>query len=205
MKASKVASVVASLLATDAKPTEAQILAAILHAADAKGGKDEFPDKKEKAEDADNTDPEKTNDEFPDEKDDKKAKDKACDEDDVDAMDDEQPKVTEKGNAGKETSMDKKGMDAAIQTAIRANDALHSARRDVESVIGVVAYDSAADVYKAALVKLGVGVDGVDASAYPVLFKLARDKADRATPVMGSDAAAVSAMAGAIKGYGRLK
>ena len=39
LKASKVASVVAALIATDAKPTEAQILAAIL-AADKKG-KDE--------------------------------------------------------------------------------------------------------------------------------------------------------------------
>ena len=82
MKLSKVAAAVAALLATDAKPTEAQIMAACL-AADKKGkdegglgpveienkGKDKkgkdaaFPEK-DKAEDG-NDDPEKTNDEWP--------------------------------------------------------------------------------------------------------------------------------------------
>ncbi len=216
MKLSKVASVVAALLATDAKPTEAQILAACI-AADKKG-KDEGGlgpveiEKKDKAKD-EKDDPEKTNDEemddkakdeFP-EKDDK-AKD--ADMDDMDAEDDEQPKKSASGNSGAggaEPAKDKKGMDAVVKRALDARDALHAARRDVEPVLGVVTYDSAAAVYAAALKKLGVAVDGVDASAYPVLFKLARDKVEALTPAMASDAATVKTMAAVIPGYGRLK
>lgn len=207
MKASKVAAVVATLLATDAKPTEAQILAVII-AADKKG-KDgegpEFLEKSDKAKDKakdEKDDPEKTNDEFP-EKD-----DKAEDEDDVDGMDDEQPSKSVNGNegkGGKTPAVDKKGMDSAIASALAARDALHVARRDVEQVVGVVAFDSAAEVYKAALDKLGVATDGVDASAFPVLFKLAREKVEAQTPAMAADAARVSSMVMAIPGYGRLK
>jgi hypothetical protein len=218
MKLSTVAAAVAALLATDAKPTEAQIMAACI-AADKKGGKDEAglgPDKIEKTDKAE------------DEKDDKdeKAKDRKGkdekddpehtndgDPDDVDAMDDIQPKESANGNSGnggKETtqdkkSMDKKGMDAAIKAAIVANDALHVARREVEPVLGPVTYDSAGAVYKAALVKLGVATDGVHESAYPALFKLARDKVEAQTPVIATDAARVTSMAAAIPGYGRLR
>jgi hypothetical protein len=219
MKASKVASVVAALIATDAKPTEAQILAAII-AADKKG-KDEGGlgpveiEKKDKAKDAkacDGDDPEKTNDEEMDDK----AKDefpekddKAKDEmEDMDAEDDEQPKKSASGNAGAggaEPAKDKKGMDAVVKRALTARDALHAARRDVEPVLGVVTYDSAAQVYAAALKKLGVAVDGVDASAYPVLFKLARDRIEVQTSAMASDAATVKTMAAVIPGYNRLK
>lgn len=215
MKASKVAAVVATLLATDAKPTEAQILAVII-AADKKG-KDgegpEFLEKSDKAKDKakdEKDDPEKTNDEFP-EKDDKakdEKDDKAEDEDDVDGMDDEQPSKSVNGNegkGGKTPAVDKKGMDSAIASALAARDALHVARRDVEQVVGVVAFDSAAEVYKAALDKLGVATDGVDASAFPVLFKLAREKVEAQTPAMAADAARVSSMVMAIPGYGRLK
>jgi hypothetical protein len=213
MKASKVASVVAALIASDAKPTEAQILAAIL-AADKKG-KDEGglgpveiqnkakDEKDDKAEDAEKDDPESTNDEFP-EKDDK-AKDADMDDE---AEDDIQPKMSASGNSGsggKEPAKDKKSMDAAIKIALDARDALHAARRDVETVLGVVGYDSAAAVYKAALDKLGVTTDGVDASAFPALFKLARDKVEASTPRLASDAAAVRGMASVIKGYDRLK
>jgi len=210
MKASKVAAVVSELLATDAKPTEAQILAAIL-AADKKGKdglgpeeieqKDKAKDKKAK-DGGDPDDPEKTNDEWPDEK----AKDEM---EDMEAEDDIQPKESatpNKGaNKGAEPAKDKKGMDAAIKAAIDARDALHTARRDVETVLGVVGYDSAAEVYKAALDKLGVATDGIHSTAYPALFKLARDKVEAATPRLASDAATVKGMAGVIKGYDRLK
>jgi uncharacterized protein len=222
MKLSKVAAAVAALLATDAKPTEAQIMAACI-AADKKGkdegglgpveiqnkakdkkGSDEFPPK-DKAEDGD--DPEKTNDEFPEKaKDEKDDEDKAKDEE-VDGMDDVQPaQKPDKARAGAEPAKDKKGMDAAgVAALIAANDAKHAAAREVESILGVVAYDSAAEYYKAALVKLGVDTDGVHASAFPSLLKVAKDRANAQAPTMASDAARVSSMATAIKGYDRLR
>lgn len=222
MKLSKVAAAVAALLATDAKPTEAQIMAACL-AADKKGkdensglgpkeidkkagdkAKDE--DKDDKAKDAaDPDDPEKTNDEFPDKKD-----DKARDGDpEMEAEDDIQPKKSATGNSGAggaEPAKDKKGMDAkGVAALIAANDAKHAAAREVEPILGVVAYDSAGEYYKAALTKLGVDTADVHASAFPAMLKLARDKVAAQTPTMASDAARVSTMATAIKGYGRLR
>jgi hypothetical protein len=150
--------------------------------------KDEF---EKKAEDADKDDPEKTNDE----------------EIDVKGKDDVQPSKTATGNSGaggKEPTVDAKAMDAAIKGAIDSRDALHAARREVESVIGIVAFDSADAVYKAALDKLGVDSAGVHKSAFPTLFRLALGKVQAETPVFAADAARVKSMAGAIKGYNRL-
>jgi hypothetical protein len=232
MKASKVATVVAALLATDAKPTEAQILAAIL-AADKKG-KDEGglgPVEIEKAEDEKDKEDNKaadaaaeyfgkTKDEWEKmpAKDRAAARDKARDEKDdpehtndadpeMEGEDEVQPEKTANGNSGaggKEPAKDKKAHDAAIKLALDARDALHAARRDVETVLGVVAYDSAADVYKAALDKLSVDTTGVHKSAFRSLFVMARDKVTAQTPALASDAASVKTMAGAIKGYTRL-
>ena len=125
-------------------------------------------------------------------------------------MDDVQPKETatrskNDGNAGPEPAKDKKGMDAAIASALAARDALHDARRAVEPVLGVVAYDSAAQVYRAALAKLGVDAAGIHESALAAMFTLARDAADARTPQLAADAATVRSMAGAIKGYDRLR
>jgi len=165
--------------------------------------KDEFPPK-EKAEDEDETDSDKTRGKD-------KAKDKAKDDmDDMDAEDDEetvQPKKSATGNSGAggaEPAKDKKAMDAAIKLAIDARDELHAARRDVEGVVGIVTYDSAAEVYGAALKKLGVDTAGVDASAYRAMFRLAVDRETARAPVMASDTATVSAMAGALKGFNRI-
>jgi hypothetical protein len=232
MKLSKVAAAVAALLATDAKPTEAQIMAACI-AADKKG-KDEgglgpveienkAKDEKEAAEDAAAEYFGHTKDEWEKmpAKDRKSARDKARDEKDdpehtndgetdVEGMDDIQPKESVSGagspagNKGKEPAKDKKATDAAIKVALDARDALHAARRDVETVLGVVTFDSAAEVYGAALKKLGVDTAGIHASAYPALFKMARDKADVQAPTIASDAAAVKTMSGLIKGYNRL-
>lgn len=208
MKLSTVAAAVAALIATDAKPSEAQIIAACI-AADKKG-KDEgglgpveienkAKDEKEAEEKAAKDEAEKAA---------KDAAEKAKD-DEVDGMDDEQPKMSATGNSGaggKEPAKDKKGMDAAsVAALIAANDAKHAAAREVETIVGVVALDSAADYYKAALDKLGVATDGVHASAFPSLLKLAKDKLDATTPTMASDSARVSAMSGAIKGYDRLR
>ena len=236
MKASKVAQVVTALLATDAKPTEASILAAIL-AADKKG-KDEgglgpVEIQKKAANDAELKEHEAedaageyfghTKDEWEkmDAKDRKGARDKARDEKDdpehtndgdpdVEGMDDVQPKESvtgggsPAGNKGKEPAKDKKAADAAIKVALDARDALHAARRDVETVLGVVAYDSAEAVYKAALDKLGVDTAGVHPSAFATLFRMKREAVTATAPVLGSDAATVKTMAGAIKGYTRL-
>jgi hypothetical protein len=234
MKLSKVAAAVAALLATDAKPTEAQIMAACI-AADKKGkdegglGPVEIENKKandaelkeHEAEDAAGEYFGHTKDEWEKmpAKDRKSARDKARDERDdpehtndgeVDGMDDVQPKESvtgggsPAGNKGKEPAKDKKAHDAAIKVALDARDALHAARRDVETVLGVVAYDSAAEVYAAALAKLGVDTAGVHASAFPALFKMKRDAVSATAPVLGSDAATVKGMAAVIKGYNRL-
>ena len=227
MKASKVASIVAALIATDAKPTEEQIFAAII-AADKKG-KDGSPlgeggvQEKDKARDEEM--PEgmdaKAWDAMSDEEK-KEAKDKARDEKDdpestndedpdMEGMDDIQPVKSANGNSGaggkepaKDKAKDKKGMDARIQLAIDARDALHAARREVEPVLGVVTYDSAAAVYRAGLVKLGVAVDGIPPAAFGPMFKLARERAEATTPRIASDAAVVKGMAAVIPGYNRL-
>jgi hypothetical protein len=138
---------------------------------------------------------------------DKKAKDKFPEE----AEDDVQPSKSvtgggsPAGNAGKEPAKDAKAMDAKINAALAARDALHVARRAVEPVLGVVTYDSAADVYKAALTKLGVTVDGIDASAFPALYKMACERTEARAPSMASDAATVKGMAALLPGYDRLK
>lgn len=69
----------------------------------------------------------------------------------------------------------------AANAAIAARDALHAARKEVEPHVGVVALDSAEAVYGFALKQLGVTIEGVHASAYPALLKLATDK--KAAPV----------------------
>jgi hypothetical protein len=148
-----------------------------------------------------------------DEKDDKTrgAKDKHGKDKDMDAEDDVQPKKSvtgggsPAGNAGAEPAKDKRAMDAAIKSAIDARDALHTARRDVEPVLGVVTFDSAAEVYAAALKKLGVATDGIDVSAFPALYKMARERIEARAPTMASDASTVKGMADAIPGYGRLR
>lgn len=147
---------------------------------------------RDKARDS-NDDPEKTNDE------------------EIEAEDDIQPAKTATGNSGaggkepaKDKAKDKAAQDAAIKLALDARDALHAARREVEPVLGVVTYDSAPEVYKAACAKLGVAIDGVHPTAYATIFRLARDKVVAQTPVIASDAAVVTTMAGLIKGYKRL-
>lgn len=110
------------------------------------------------------------------------------------------------GKPNGKPAVDAKGMDSAtvasvVKAALAERDALHTARREVESIIGTVAYDSAADVYKAALVKLGVAVDGVDASAFPALLKMAKDKAVK--PVVATDSAAIQSMSKAFPGLDR--
>lgn len=229
MKLRTVAAAVAALLATDAKPSEAQIMAACL-AADKKG-KDEGGlgpvENQKKAQDAKDAAAEfygKAKDEW--EKMDDKAKDKARDEfekkaaedgPDMEGLDEEgapnvQPAKSAKGNSGEggaeptkdEKEKEEKAMDAKISAALRANDAKHEALRAVEPVLGKVTFDSADKAYKAALDKMGIDTTDVPAAAYPAMFKLAKDKVAAATPVIAVDASTVKGMREAIPGYGRL-
>ena len=61
-------------------------------------------------------------------------------------------------------------MDAAIQKAVAAErkraQALAAAQREVAHIVGDVAMDNAADVYKFALEQSGIDVTGVHPSAY---------------------------------------
>lgn len=155
----------ADLIAVDAAITALAV--------DAKKGKDcADPEMKDKAEAQDESAVEETvKDEAPakGEKDDTDANDEM---DDMDAEDESDPKMKPK------MSGDKKGMDSAtaqslVKAALAERDALHSARREVESIVGVVGFDTAAEVYGAALTKLGVDTAGVDASAFPAMLKMA--------------------------------
>lgn len=140
-----------------------------------------------------------------------KAKDKkAADADDPDMGDDagvNAPLETPKPSPG----LDAKAMDAAVKLAVDAalaaervkSEALFAARKDVEKVLGTVAYDSAEAVYGAALTHLKVDHKDVPASAFRALFH-ASVKTAPATPVT-TDAATVKTMEQAFPGFDRLR
>lgn len=200
MKKSALIAALAPFMAADADMIAVDAAITAL-ATDAKKGKDADLEKKDQAEAQDESGAEETV------KGKDKAKDEApCDKDDTDANDEmDDMDAEDDAPAMKPKGADKKGMDAAITTAVAAalaaRDALHTARREVEPILGVVAYDSAAEVYGAALTKLGVDVAGVDASAYPAMLKLATKEA--APAVIASDAKEVSTMAEAFPGLAR--
>jgi uncharacterized protein len=60
--------------------------------------------------------------------------------------------------------------EAGAQRATERLTALHNAQRAVEPILGVVAMDSAEDVYKAALTKMNVDITGLPAAAYKATF-----------------------------------
>jgi uncharacterized protein len=137
--------------------------------------------------------------------------DKAKDEndDDMDAEDIDlvtaerggvKPKVSE-GGADAKAAQDA-AIKAAVDAALAKDRALIAARAEVAPVLGVVAYDSAEDVYKAALAHLKVDHADVHASAYRALFA-AHVKTAAAAPVNG-DAATVKTLDQAFPGFNRL-
>jgi uncharacterized protein len=106
----------------------------------------------------------------------------------------------------------KKAMDAAVDArvsaALAARDALHVARREVEPILGVVAFDSAEQVYRAALDKLAIATDGVHPSAFAFMVKTAKTAAAAASPAMAHDGATggkVLSMSEAFPGFDRIK
>ena len=85
---------------------------------------------------------------------------------------DEEPEAPE-GSAPKpaqDRAISKMAMDAAIKRAVEAerqrSQALATAQREVAPIVGDVAMDDAADVYKFALEQSGIDVTGVHPSAY---------------------------------------
>ena len=85
---------------------------------------------------------------------------------------DEEPEAPE-GDAPKpaqDAAISKMAMDAAIKRAVEAerkrSQALATAQREVAHIVGDVAMDNAADVYKFALEQSGIDVTGVHHSAY---------------------------------------
>jgi hypothetical protein len=106
------------------------------------------------------------------------------------------------------TDAQKLASDAATAAVVRVN-ALHQARRDVESLVGVVAMDSAEAVYEFALKKEGVALDGIPAAAYGALVTQVKARKlataapiQSARPVLAQDAA--NAVAAALPGLGRI-
>lgn len=85
---------------------------------------------------------------------------------------DEEPEAPEGGapKPAQDAAISKMAMDAAIQKAVAAErkraQALAAAQREVAHIVGDVAMDNAADVYKFALEQSGIDVTGVHPSAY---------------------------------------
>lgn len=85
---------------------------------------------------------------------------------------DEEPEAPEGGapKPAQDRAISKIAMDAAIKRAVEAerkrSQALATAQREVAHIVGDVAMDNAADVYKFALEQSGIDVTGVHPSAY---------------------------------------
>ena len=87
-------------------------------------------------------------------------------------VEDEEPEAPEGGapKPAQDRAISKMAMDAAIKRAVEAerkrSQALATAQREVAHIVGDVAMDNAADVYKFALEQSGIDVTGVHPSAY---------------------------------------
>lgn len=96
----------------------------------------------------------------------------AEDEEPEKTAEDEAPEAPEGGapKPAQDAAISKMAMDAAIQKAVAAErkraQALATAQREVAHIVGDVAMDNAADVYKFALEQSGIDVTGVHPSAY---------------------------------------
>jgi hypothetical protein len=126
---------------------------------------------------------------------DKKAKDKR-------AKDKKAKDSSEEGDQPKEKTgaVDKHAMDAAITSAVAKAEqrtiarinAIHEAKDAVKPWVGKLdmAFDSAADVYKAALETLGEDIDGVHPSAYATILRhIPQPGSKTKTAVFAQDAA----------------
>jgi hypothetical protein len=219
--------VAGGFIAADKKPEDLQaaILAADKAAKDAAGSglgareleeKDQAKDKaakdkaakdkaakdkaaKDKAAKDRNDDPEHTNDEDVD----------AEDKDDMDADDenysDGDPSTPGGSRSGGKTAIDSAEVDRRITRAVQARDALHTALREVEPIIGRVSFDSAGDAYRAALTHLKIDTKDIHPSAFPSMLKIAKDRANATAAPIAMDSTGVAGMEKLIPGYGRLR
>jgi hypothetical protein len=115
----------------------------------------------------------------------------------------------EKGTPSKGGKSEPGGMDSAavskiVSDAVTARDELNRAAREVEPIVGIRAFDSAGDAYKAALETLGVDITGVPASAYRAMLTLAKDKRVGAPPTVTMDSADAAAISAKIPHLNRL-
>lgn len=207
VKLSAVLAAVTPFLAADKTPDEVKtaLLAIDKKAKDAAGSglgpkeleeKDQAKDKGAKDRD---DDPEHTNDAKDKGAKDKKAKDseEEMEAKDEDYMEGSDPSTPGGSRAKGKTAIDSADVDRRISEAVKASniarDALHVALREVEPILGVVTFDSAADAYSAALKALNIDTAGVDKSAYPALLKIAKDRARDAAPIAMDSNAQVAA------------
>lgn len=100
---------------------------------------------------------------------------------------------------------DRMASDAGLAAVVKIN-ALHKARKDVEPLVGVVAFDSAEEVYRFALDQAKVAIDGVPPAAFGALVeqvKAARTARTSAVPTPKIAMDAANAVTQAIPGLGR--
>jgi hypothetical protein len=109
-----------------------------------------------------------------------------------------------KGGKSEKGAMDEAAVDARVKAAVAANAELNAAAREVEPIVGIRAFDSAGDAYKAALETLGVDIEGVPPTAYRAMLKLAKDKRVSAPPSVTMDSADSAAIAAKIPHLNRL-
>lgn len=93
----------------------------------------------------------------------------------------------------------------ARSAAVAHVSALHKAREDVKPLVGIVAFDSAEEVYGFALKQSNVATDGVPAAAFPALVEQvkARKAAPTTVPSVKVAADAATAVSNAIPALGR--
>lgn len=117
-----------------------------------------------------------------------------------------EPSTPSKGGpSASGAALDAAGVSKIVADAVAARDALHAAAREVEPIVGVRAFDSADNAYKAALEHLGVDLNGVPPSAYRTVLKIAKDRAGSVpAPSFAMDAADAADIAARIPNLNRL-
>lgn len=223
MKLNAVLAAVAPFLATDKKSDEVKkaILTADKAAKDAAGSEESVAKDKaakdrkaahDKARDKMNAEDKAAFDAMSDEEKDKVAKDgnddpEGTNDAEPDVEDEElkgDPSTPSKGGKSEKPALDSAEVDRRIAAAVGARDAIHTALREVEPILGVVAFDSAGDAYRAALAHLKVDVKGIHESALPAMLRLAKTQAQTAAPVQAMDSASIAEIQKLIPNYNRL-
>jgi hypothetical protein len=219
MKIAALVKALGPVLATDAKPADVEALVKTVIAQDKKA-KDADPANVASSKEIEKKDQPKAQDADKDDKvegGDPEGSNDADMDDEVDA-DDEFPESPESGakkpaadKKGKDKAMDKKAMDAAISAGVKAaldaQNALQTARKEVEPIVGVTAFDSAGDTYKAALTKLGITFDGVPAAAFGAILRthLAAAAGSTKPAQMATDSAGVKSLVEYFPNFNRVR